>query len=185
MTKKELILEATDPAFRSDLTAKKLNGLSPSTIERLSPRVIDGLSPRVINGLSLDTIERLSPRVIDGLSLDTIARLSPRVIEKIKTLREKSKWEKPYTNLLAAINQPGHKLRQATWHTCETTHCIAGWTVVKAPHGKELEARIGTGHAARLILSVSRPDAPLPRFDSEVSEEAIMAFIEARADEEK
>ena len=70
-----------------------------------------------------------------------------------------------------------------TWHTCETTHCVGGWTVKLTPGGKELERKYHTRLAAELILSASRPDAPLPNFTA--SNEAAMAFIQARAKEEQ
>ena len=43
-----------------------------------------------------------------------------------------------------------------SWHTCETTHCRAGWVVTLAgKEGKELERRLGTALAANKIYKVS------------------------------
>lgn len=43
-------------------------------------------------------------------------------------------------------------LNMGAWHSCETTHCRAGWVVTLAGEkGKELETRIGTPAAAALI----------------------------------
>lgn len=85
------------------------------------------------------------------------------------------------TEILAAVKQ-GECLNMRSWHTCETTHCIGGWTTTLAPKGKEFESKFSLPLAAELILRVSRPDAPLPNFTA--NDEAAMAFIEARAAEE-
>ncbi len=130
-------------------------------------------------------LEMLGTDWLNSYSVDTIKELFPSVREKLESVVKLATWEKPYTHLLAAIKQPGCYLDMSTWHSCETTHCIAGWTVTKAPGGKELETRFGTEAAARRILKTSRPDAPLPRFDARAPEDAIMAFVEARAEEEK
>ena len=38
------------------------------------------------------------------------------------------------------------------WHTCETTHCRAGWvTTLAGKEGEKLERKFGTGLAAMLI----------------------------------
>ena len=39
-----------------------------------------------------------------------------------------------------------------TWHTCDTTHCIAGWATHLHPEGKELEGRHGAQIAGLLLL---------------------------------
>ena len=47
-------------------------------------------------------------------------------------------------------------LDMGDWHTCETTHCRAGWVVFLAGEkGKELEEAIGTPLAANLIYKES------------------------------
>ena len=38
------------------------------------------------------------------------------------------------------------------WHTCDTTHCIAGWAVTLGNNGKELEKKFGTQVAGLLLL---------------------------------
>lgn len=46
-----------------------------------------------------------------------------------------------------------------SWHTCEKTHCRAGWVVTLAgAPGKELEERFGTALAAMKIYDASDPD---------------------------
>ena len=42
------------------------------------------------------------------------------------------------------------------WHTCDTTHCRAGWVVQLAgEEGKKLESKLGTPLAAALIYRES------------------------------
>ena len=57
-----------------------------------------------------------------------------------------------------AASQPG-ALDMGDWHTCETTHCRAGWVVALAGEaGKGLEDKIGTPAAATLIYLASDPN---------------------------
>ena len=42
------------------------------------------------------------------------------------------------------------------WHTCETTHCRAGWVVhLAGEKGRELEKETGTCFAAMMIYKYS------------------------------
>jgi hypothetical protein len=59
-------------------------------------------------------------------------------------------------------------LRMDTWHTCQTTHCIAGWAVhlagepgriLEASCGHELAGRMLLGHEAALHFHDSNEDA--------------------------
>lgn len=43
-------------------------------------------------------------------------------------------------------------LDMEAWHTCETTHCIAGWAVELHPDGKRLEKNSSTYLAGYLLL---------------------------------
>mgnify|MGYP003455648224 CR=1 FL=1 len=54
--------------------------------------------------------------------------------------------------LAAACAEKG-ALKMSSWHTCETTHCRAGWAVVLHPQGKELEEKYGTNAAGALIYN--------------------------------
>lgn len=61
-----------------------------------------------------------------------------------------------HTKMLAAIEAGG--LEMATWHTCETTHCRAGWAVVLAGDaGRVAEALLGTAAAGAIIVAKSCP----------------------------
>jgi Pentapeptide repeats (8 copies) len=43
-------------------------------------------------------------------------------------------------------------LKMDTWHTCETTHCIAGWAIHLHPEGKRLVENSNECLAGRLLL---------------------------------
>jgi hypothetical protein len=66
--------------------------------------------------------------------------------------------------ILAAI-ESGGTLDTREWHTCDTTHCRAGWAVHLAGEGgAALEWAIGTPAAAAMIYLASRPDQRIPDF---------------------
>jgi len=72
--------------------------------------------------------------------------------------------ENIHQKVYAAASQPD-ALDMGDWHTCETTHCRAGWVVTLAgKEGQKLESRIGTAAAASLIYLASDPS--LDRFPS-------------------
>ena len=70
------------------------------------------------------------------------------------------------------------------WHTCDTTHCRAGWVEHLAGiKGKELAAATSTEFAAMQIYKVSSNiKVSPPRFYE--SNEVAMADIQRCADEE-
>ena len=81
--------------------------------------------------------------------------------------------------ILAAI-EAGGELDMCRWHTCETTHCRAGWAITLAgERGKELERLYGPSMAGALIYHASDPDRPIP--DWLASNEAAMADMRERA----
>lgn len=56
-----------------------------------------------------------------------------------------------------AASQPD-ALDMGTWHTCDTTHCRAGWVIALAgPGGRALEWALGTPAAATVIYLKSDP----------------------------
>ena len=63
-----------------------------------------------------------------------------------------------HAKVLEAVKKTPDALDMSTWHTCETTHCRAGWVVMLAGEaGKELENRTSTGFAAIQIYKASSP----------------------------
>lgn len=68
--------------------------------------------------------------------------------------------------IMAAIaTDPEKHLDMGAWHTCETTHCRAGWAITLAGlPGRMLEDRIGPAAAGALIYAASRPGQKVPDF---------------------
>ncbi len=82
--------------------------------------------------------------------------------------------------ILAAIEAGGH-LNMSQWHTCETTHCRAGWAITLAGEaGKTLESEYGPHHAGRMLYIAATGRAP--HFFA--SDEAAMEDIKACAAEQ-
>jgi len=82
--------------------------------------------------------------------------------------------------ILREISTEGCRIEMATWHTCDTAHCRAGWAIQLAgAAGKAMEGLIGTGPAAALIYHMSRPGHPIP--DWYVSNEDALADIKRHA----
>ena len=75
-------------------------------------------------------------------------------------------------------------LDMTTWHSCETTHCRAGWVVTLAGDaGRTLEWSVGTPRAAALIYLASDPDiGKMPDFYC--GNEAALEDMRLRAEKE-
>jgi hypothetical protein len=66
--------------------------------------------------------------------------------------------------ILARI-EAGGRLEMSAWHTCETTHCRAGWAIALAGWpGEALEDALGAAIAGTFIYAASRPGVPIPDF---------------------
>jgi len=82
--------------------------------------------------------------------------------------------------ILAEIRAPGNLLRMDDWHSCDTTHCRAGWAIHLAGEaGYALERRVGPSAAGALIYAASRPGKPVPDFST--NDTAALADLEACA----
>ena len=67
------------------------------------------------------------------------------------------KIENIHQKVYAAASQPD-ALDMSSWHTCETTHCRAGWVIALAGEaGAAMEFCLGTSAAASLIYLKSDP----------------------------
>ncbi len=65
------------------------------------------------------------------------------------------KIENIHKRLYECVTKP-HALNMNTWHTCDTTHCRAGWIVnLAGDAGKTLEERTSTLFAAQQIYKAS------------------------------
>ena len=89
-----------------------------------------------------------------------------------------------HSEMLKAI-EAGGSLEMVSWHTCETTHCRAGWAITLAgAAGKALESSIGPAAAGALITLRSCPWMErVPNFYA--NNEAAMVDIKACAEREK
>lgn len=64
-----------------------------------------------------------------------------------------------HKKIYEALTKEGNELDMKTWHTCETTHCRAGWAVhLAGESGRLLEDTMGTSAAAALIYMASDPN---------------------------
>ena len=82
--------------------------------------------------------------------------------------------------ILDAVRRKDCALNMQAWHTCDTTHCRAGWAIhLAGDAGYALEKRYGPDAAGALIYAASRPGKPVPDFYCE--DDAAMADIEACA----
>lgn len=65
---------------------------------------------------------------------------------------------KIHQTLFETVSTESNTLEMGDWHTCNTTHCRAGWVVVLAGEdGLKLEKEVGTPAAAALIYLASDP----------------------------
>ena len=70
--------------------------------------------------------------------------------------------ENIHQKVFEAVNKP-EALDMSAWHTCETTHCRAGWVVTLAgEQGKKLEQKTSTQFAAMQIYKASSPIKVIP-----------------------
>ena len=85
--------------------------------------------------------------------------------------------------IYAAASQP-RALQMSMWHTCETTHCRAGWVITLAgAAGAAMEFCMGTSAAAALIYVKSDPKlARIPDFHA--SNEDALADMKRLAEAE-
>ena len=172
MTKKIMALMAT-----SELTRDQLSWLTRDHLSWLTRDQLRGLTGDQLSWLTGDQLRGLTRDQLRGLTGD-------QKIPKVKSL---------YSAMLADIQKSARLLDQKTFgpdngpaedNVCKTPMCIAGHTVSLAgTAGYDLCKRLGFAGAATLIHRMSRPDAPLPRYDSYPNEWAL-AYIEARAAEE-
>lgn len=67
-----------------------------------------------------------------------------------------------------------NSLHMEKWHTCDTTHCIAGWATHLHPDGKQLEKQHGIEMAGLLLLG---PEAHSHFFDSNKSAKVYLESV--------
>lgn len=102
-------------------------------------------------------------------------------------LPKTAKIRKLFSKIKTAIETNGNKLDMSDWHTCKTTHCVAGWAIHLAEEsGSNAEMKYGPSVAGALIIneSCSYLNGKVPNFID--SNENAMKFIEqcAKLEEE-
>jgi hypothetical protein len=73
------------------------------------------------------------------------------------------------TYVLSLISQKGCKLEMGLWHTCDTSHCIAGWIGTQYP---ELEKKYGTETFGYMVY-INSSSLPIPNFHEMDDEKAL------------
>lgn len=125
--------------------------------------------------------ECLEDAVLSGANLSDAdlrgANLSGAVLRGVPSIK----------NIHRTIYEAASKsnaLDMSTWHTCETTHCRAGWVVhLAGKAGAAMEFRTGTAAAAALIYLKSDPKLnKIPDFYAD--NEAAMADMKRLAEAE-
>ncbi len=88
-----------------------------------------------------------------------------------------------HSTILAAVTAQGCSLDMRDWHSCETTHCRAGWAIhLTGAEGAALEKKYGPFIAGGMIYRASDPQHPAPHFFA--STDRAMADIKACAERE-
>ncbi len=81
--------------------------------------------------------------------------------------------------ILRAITEEGGELDMGAWHTCSTTHCLAGWACILAgKRGRELERDMSTNNAAVAIFAHSVGSVP----DFFCHKDEAMAYLRSEGD---
>jgi len=144
---------------------------------------LDGASlvGALLRNASLDGAS-LRNALLDGASLDG-ASLRNASLDGAKIADYSVRIDNIHQAVYAAASQEG-ALNMRNWHTCETTHCRAGWVVALAGEdGRALEFAMGTPAAAAIIYIASDPK--LERVpDFYCSNEAALADMKRLAEQE-
>jgi len=111
-----------------------------------------------------DTTE--APEQVEKRRQEWLARRATNDLERVRRYRERNPDVPVVENLdsriLQAVTVGGGKLDMGAWHTCETTHCRAGWAVhLAGAAGYELERKLGDPMlAGRAIYRASTGRVP-------------------------
>ncbi len=84
-----------------------------------------------------------------------------------------------------AVSHP-NALDMGEWHSCETTHCRAGWVVaIAGEEGKTLEKQTSTEFAAMMIYKASSEIRVAPVRFFESNEVAMVDILRCAEEESK
>ncbi len=138
---------------RADLARADLAGANLADANLADAYLADarGIDPAAVSASSLSRDEWLATRT------QSDAERAARYRERNPTIPVVENLD---AQILAAI-ESGGALQMNAWHTCETTHCRAGWAITLAgTAGKELETRLGPARAGAAIYRASAGRVP-------------------------
>jgi len=85
----------------------------------------------------------------DGASLPALTSVSGERIADLETARARLAEVAKH-----ALAEPD-ALDMSIWHTCSTTHCVAGWAIhLAGEYGRDLEERFGSRIAGNILLGI-------------------------------
>ena len=107
---------------------------------------------------------------------DAIANARETVIYIIDLLGEQlENIENIDNKVLSILEKEENELNMSAWHTCDTTHCRAGWEITIHPQGKELEKYFGSWMAGTIVHNKSHDNF----VDYFASEDEVMEELRA------
>ena len=126
-----------------------------------------------LSGANLSDANLRGANLIDANLSDANLRGAKNIppVEAVPAFREK---------VLAAVQADGCKLEMSTWHSCETTHCLAGWATTLHPQGKLIESLVGPNAAGALIFNACCGEIP----DFYATNEDAMEWLKKQAVEQ-
>jgi hypothetical protein len=96
------------------------------------------------------------------------------------------KIENIHQKLLEKVESKSDSLNMSTWHTCDTTHCRAGWIVnLAGEEGYKLESETSTCFAAMMIYKSSSKIRVFPPRFFETNEIAMKDIVRCAELEKK
>lgn len=124
--------------YRTDYKGQDLSQLSKERVLAMGEDLefMDGnftranLSGLTLAGFDLDGCDLRDANLsnVDFTNADlTGARLMGAKLDGVKGLATKEEEMREAQRILDILEIPGNHLEMEGWHTCKTTHCIAGW----------------------------------------------------------
>ena len=83
------------------------------------------------------------------------------------------------SKILEQVTQDAACLNMGSWHSCGTTHCLAGWAIhLAGKEGYELEEKLGSAVAGTIIFQNSIGEVP----DFYTDNKSAMAWLKGDTD---
>lgn len=118
----------------ADLTGANLTGANLTGVNPNEAR----LNRADLNGANLGGVD-LSKADLCG------ANLSGANLTGTTSIASKEEEMREATRILQILQKPGNSLEMMNWHTCETSHCLAGWSCPELKYpGAEASKKLPT-----------------------------------------